>query len=149
MDTSRHRAASATDIDTNTDLASRFIDALGILEHDRRLDPLVGLFTEDAELVRQDRAPEHGSTGARQFWTDYRDMFDHIESTFTHISSTTEVVVLEWIGTGSLPTGRPIRYPGASVLEVADDRITGFRTYYDSAAFLTGASGGDAVEEPH
>lgn len=85
-------------------------------------------------------------------------MFDDIESTFTHISShissTTEVVVLEWIGTGSLSTGRPIRYPGASVLVVTDDRITGFRTYYDSAVFLTGTSGndgersGDAVEEP-
>lgn len=131
---------------------------MSILEHYRRLDPLVGLFTEDAALVRQDRAPEHGSTGAREFWTDYRDMFDDIESTFTHISShissTTEVVVLEWIGTGSLSTGRPIRYPGASVLVVTDDRITGFRTYYDSAVFLTGTSGndgersGDAVEEP-
>ena len=51
--------------------------------------------------------------------------------------------VLEWVSEGTFPDGRPVRYPGVSVLDAQDgDLVRRFRTYYDSAPFLRAASGG-------
>lgn len=118
----------------DSDVAQRFVDALAVLERDRDVEPMAGVFGADAELTRLTRHPQRD---AREFWTEYRNMFDTIASTFTHAAEADRVVTLEWIGEGTLATGRPVRYAGVSVLEVADDKVTEFRTVYDSAAFVS------------
>ncbi len=43
---------------------------------------------------------------------------------------------------GTLSTGRPIEYRGASLLTYdSDDRVRRFSTYFDTAAFLQPESG--------
>lgn len=43
---------------------------------------------------------------------------------------------MEWTSSGHHRDGRPIDYPGITVIELAGDKITTLRTYYDSAAFI-------------
>lgn len=118
------------------ELTERFTDALHQLHAERDVDPMIALFTDDAELNKlDDRHDAHGQEGARTFWTDYRDVFDSIEATFTHVVQGEDSVALEWTSTGSLAGGEPFSYRGVSVLQAAGDRLSGFRTYYDTAAF--------------
>lgn len=119
------------------ELTERFIEALHQLHTDRDVEALVSLFAEQATLSKlgaqhQERGPE----GARRFWTDYREVFDDIEATFTHTVSDDAGVALEWTSTGSLSGGHPFSYAGVSVLEGDGTQLQGFRTYYDSAAFV-------------
>jgi len=101
---------------------------------------MVALFSADAELRKvDDRHDAKGSDGARTFWGEYRAVFDQIEATFTHVVSGQDSVALEWTSEGSFPSGRQFSYRGVSVLQGDGDRISGFRTYYDSAAFTTAA----------
>jgi ketosteroid isomerase-like protein len=124
------------------ELTERFTDALHQLHAERDVDPMVALFTDDAELNKlDDRHDAHGQEGARTFWTDYRDVFDSIEATFTHVVEGEDSVALEWTSTGSLAGGTPFSYRGVSVLQAAGDRLSGFRTYYDTAAFTATAKG--------
>ena len=119
------------------ELTDRFIDALHRLHTDRDVEPLAALFSDDATLSKLgDHNEEHGPDGARRFWADYRRVFHDIEATFTHTTSGETSVALEWTSTGSLATGRSFSYAGVSVLEGDGSSITGFRTYYDSAAFV-------------
>jgi len=119
------------------ELTDRFIDALHRLHADRDVEPLAALFADDATLSKLgDHNEEQGPDGARRFWADYRNVFDAIEATFTHTTSSDTSVALEWTSTGSLANGRSFSYAGVSVLEGDGSSITGFRTYYDSAAFV-------------
>lgn len=119
------------------ELTDRFIDALHQLHADRRPDALVDLFGDDATLSKLGGLQEaHGQDGARTFWQQYRDFFDDIEAEFTGVVQDEHTAALEWTSRGSLRSGDPFTYQGVSVIEGAGDRIAGFRTYYDSAAFL-------------
>lgn len=117
-------------------VASTFVSALHELERERSSDLMASLFRDDAELTRLAHAPAQGPDGVRAFWQEYRDTFDDIDSHFTRVTETPETVVLEWMAVGHLSTGRPVRYPGITVLDIDGERIVDFRTYYDSAAFL-------------
>lgn len=43
---------------------------------------------------------------------------------------------LEWKSRGLLQDGRPAEYRRISVIEFDEKGLTGFRAYYDSAAFV-------------
>ena len=119
------------------ELTDKFISALHQLHADRDVTALAALFSEDAILAKLgDQHEASGVDGARHFWQDYRNVFDDIEATFTHTVADDDSVALEWVSDGSLASGRPFSYRGISVLEGDGERLTGFRTYYDSAAFV-------------
>jgi ketosteroid isomerase-like protein len=125
-----------------TDISHEFPRRLQSFEQDGDVEPLVELFTEDAQLSKLDDLDSaSGRDGARQFWTDYRNLFSGIASTFSSTTTDGERVVLEWVSQGKLTNGRSFRYPGVSVLDVEGDRVRGFRTYYDSAAFVAPRAG--------
>ena len=119
------------------ELTERFTDALHRLHADRDASALVALFSDDATLSKLgDHNEEHGADGAQKFWNDYRAVFDDIEATFTHTTASDSSVALEWTSTGSFSNGHPFSYSGVSVFEGDGQRISGFRTYYDSTAFV-------------
>jgi ketosteroid isomerase-like protein len=119
------------------DLMKNFVDALGELHRSRDVEPLVELFSDDVVLAKAGVPhTSHGRDGARTFWTQYRDLFDDIESTFRHTVSDDGIAYLEWTSTGHLKDGSDLEYDGVSVLEGDEQAITAFRTYYDTAAFL-------------
>lgn len=113
-----------------------FIAALGRLERDRDVDALVALFEPRAELRKLGDHVASGAEGAREFWTTYREVFDTVESEFSSRTESADRAVLEWTSQARMPSGRDLTYRGVSVLDLGDDRITGFRTYYDPHAFL-------------
>jgi ketosteroid isomerase-like protein len=120
------------------DLTQRFVDALGELHTDREVESLVELFAEDATLNKAGIPHgQHGKDGARTFWQQYRDVFDEIEANFTHTVTDDGIAYLEWTSEGTLRDGTKFRYDGISVLEGGEDTIDAFRTYYDTAAFLS------------
>lgn len=133
-----------TELDTMTET---FAGRLQDFERTGDVEPLVELFAEEAELSKLDGAAVHrGRDGARRFWTEYREVFDDLRSEFTGDVRGDGKAVLEWVAEGSLKAAgdaapRPIRYPGVSILEVADGSIRRFRTVYDSGPFVTPRAG--------
>lgn len=123
-------------------MTERFTDALHTLDADRDPQPLVDLAGDDARLVKLDEHHETtGKDGARTFWSDYRDVFGEIETTFTHSVVGETSAALEWTSTGTLRSGKPFTYRGVTVIEGDEHQLSGVRTYYDSAAFVQGSSG--------
>jgi hypothetical protein len=117
--------------------AEQFMRALQEAERTRDVEPLVAMFTEDAELGNlAKKGPERGPDGARRFWKAYLEAFQRIESKFHHVTAGEAGAALEWVSEGTLATGDPISYRGVSVLETEGDKVRRFMTYYDSAAFL-------------
>ena len=116
-------------------IAHRFIKALDHLESDRDTDPIVATFAEDCD-VGNVLAPEqfHGLDGARKFWTEYREAFADVRSSFRNVVATDGRAALEWTTEGTSPAGEPFRYDGVSILEIEDDRVTRFRAYFDPAS---------------
>ena len=120
-----------------SEIAERFMQTLQQIEETKNVEPLVLLFAEDAELNNLAMLePLRGQDGAHQFWQKYLSAFKQIHSHFTHITEGNDTVVLEWISDGTRPDGEPIKYPGVSIVEIKEDKVQRFRTYYDSAAFL-------------
>lgn len=116
-------------------MTDRFAEALQ--ETERRGDPgpVTALFAQDAEasnLVRSAR----GRDQIQQFWAEYLDLFDDVTSEFTRVVQGDGAAALEWVSRGHLRNGRRVEYRGVSVIEVADDAIVRFRTYYDTAPFM-------------
>lgn len=115
----------------------KFIEVLQEAEKTNNLDPLVAIFTEDAEITNlATPKPLRGREGARQFWQKYLSVFNNIRSRFTHVVESDGTAVLEWNSQGDLSSGEPIDYRGVTVLETNNGQVQRFRTYYDSAAFL-------------
>ena len=125
-------------------LTERFTEALHRIDADRDTGPMLELTADDAELVKLD---EHhaasGKDGAKTFWEDYRNVFGDLETTFTHTVVGDDVAALEWTSTGTLRSGKPFEYKGVTVIQGDDEKVSGVRTYYDSAAFVQ-ATGGTA-----
>lgn len=121
-----------------------FMDRLAEAEQTGRIGPLAELFEATATLAGPSR--DTGGTGepggAAEFWERYLATFARIRSRFTRVLEGEGFAVLEWVSEGALPSGRPVRYEGASVLELSGERIGAFRTYYDSAVFLPGGAKG-------
>ena len=120
-----------------SELADRFMQTLQQIEDSGDVEPLVALFTEDAELNNLAMAePLKGQDGARRFWQKYLSVFERIHSKFTNVFEGDNTAVLEWISDGILSTGESVNYRGVSLIETENDQVRCFRTYYDSAVFL-------------
>jgi len=120
-----------------SETADRFMQVLQEVEQTGQLEPLVEMFSDDAELINLARTePLKGRDGARQFWQDYLSVFEHIRSNFSHVVEGDSTAVLEWTSEGALSSGEPMSYRGISVLEINNSQVQRFRTYYDSAVFL-------------
>ena len=122
--------------------AETFMSTLQQIEASRDPEPLVALFGEKAELLNLALTePLTGVEGARQFWKNYLAAFGSIKSTFHHHLQTDREAVLEWVSEGTMADGgQPISYRGISVVEYDGDKVSRFRTYYDSAVFLPGGA---------
>lgn len=112
----------------------QFIEALRILEEQGDVEPIAGLFGDDAELTNPHlREPMRGSEGARRFWSEYRDAFGEIRSSFKAQVEAENTAALEWVSEGTLrPDGKPFRYGGVTILEWSGDEISRFATYFDT-----------------
>jgi ketosteroid isomerase-like protein len=120
-----------------SEIAERFMQTLQQIEETGDVEPLVAMFTEDAELSNLAMAePLQGQGGARRFWQKYLSVFEHIRSKFTNVVEGDATAVLEWLSEGALSTGESVKYQGVSVLETDNGQVRCFRTYYDSAVFL-------------
>ena len=122
--------------------AETFMTTLQQIEDSRDPEALVALFGEDAELLNLALTePMKGMDGARKFWTNYLTAFEKIRSTFHHHFQTDDQAVMEWVSEGVMAgTGQPFNYRGISVVEYDGDKVSKFRTYYDSAVFLPGGA---------
>jgi ketosteroid isomerase-like protein len=118
-------------------IAQTFMETLQQTESSGDVEPLVALFTENAELSNLSMDdPLQGREQIRHFWKNYLSIFDRIQSRFTHVTEGKSTIVLEWISEGALASGEPMSYRGVSVLEMTNQQVQRFRTYYDSAVFL-------------
>lgn len=119
-------------------LAQQFIDALHQLEgQDRDVDAIAALFTDDARLTNAALAlageQRTGKDGIRQFWQEYRSLFEQVHSDFHQVTANDQSAGLFWTTTGTASDGQPIEYDGASLLVFDDDgKIAQFRGYYDT-----------------
>ncbi|HEX8279951.1 MAG TPA: nuclear transport factor 2 family protein [Chthoniobacterales bacterium] len=114
-------------------LPARFKQALQ--ETEKTGDPkrVASLFADGASLTNL--GGDHGND-ATVFWQKYLEQFREIRSEFTGETVSERSAALEWKSRGSLTDGRPVDYRGVSIIEFDGDRVTSFRTYYDSAAFV-------------
>jgi len=116
-------------------IVEQFIEALRELEENREFEAMVGLYAEGSE-VGNIHAPEKftGPTGAREFWTKYRETFGEVRSTFRNRIINDKRAALEWTTEGTTANGAPVNYEGVSILEIEGDRITRFCAYFDPEA---------------
>jgi ketosteroid isomerase-like protein len=131
----------------STELADRFIEALGRLEAERDLESIVALFAPDCE-VGNVVSPEKftGREGAREFWgAKYRDTFGEVRSRFRNVFATETRAALEWTTEGTASDGSPVAYDGVSILETEGGLIKRFSAYFDAGRLgrqLTGKAHG-------
>ena len=125
---------------TASDRAQTFMDALKTTESDRNPDALVALFADDATLERMTHKTYEGKADAENFWREYLEPFSEIATEFFNVTDDDDGAVLEWESKGTLEGGKTIHYRGVSSLSFDGDKVRAFRTYYDSAAFLSEGS---------
>ena len=125
---------------TASDRAQTFMDALKTTESERNPDTLVALFTDDATLERMTHKTYEGKADAESFWQEYLEPFSEIATEFFNVTEDDDGAVLEWESKGTLEGGKAIHYRGVSSLSFDGDKVGAFRTYYDSAAFLSEGS---------
>ena len=121
----------------NDPRARRFAAALRQFEQDADPGELLGQFTADATVSRLDA--RGARTDLAEFWQEYRRSFEKLSTTFVDAVEGDDQVALEWTTTATLPGGRPVEYSGVTVLDLAPDAVARLRTYYDSAALVTGS----------
>jgi len=120
-----------------SEITERFMQTLQQIEATGDVEPLVAMFTEDAELINLAMTePLQGRNGARRFWQKYLSVFQRVQSKFTNVVEGDSTAVLEWMSEGALSTGELLNYRGVSILETDNGQVRRFRTYYDSAVFL-------------
>lgn len=120
-----------------TDIIHRFADTLQQVEQTGDVEPLMELFSDNSTLVSPEREiAVSGRDAIRKFWSHYLHSFQTVRSTFTRIRASGELGVLEWKSEGTLQKGTPFHYCGVSLLDVDDDHVQRFATYYDTAALV-------------
>ncbi|MDB5328535.1 MAG: hypothetical protein JWM57_4104 [Phycisphaerales bacterium] len=117
--------------------ADIFKKTLQQAEETRDVAPLVALFGDDATI--DSPAREHKFSGRveiQKFWHEYIEAFATVRSSFTTDHTIGDTSVLQWVSEGTLPTGRPIKYRGVTIVTFRGYKVSTFTTYYDSAAFV-------------
>jgi ketosteroid isomerase-like protein len=115
--------------------AQRFVDALARLEEGGDLEPLLSLFSDDAQVSNvASQRTFSGREGARQFWTEYKSTLGQVRSTFRNMIESSDRVALEWETQGTAHNGAAISYEGVSIIEWDGDRIRRFYAYFDPHA---------------
>lgn len=118
-----------------SNIGDNFIQALNTLETQGDTEPMKQLFSDNCRVWNvQMHEPLTGIEGALKFWTQYRKTFEQIQSQFTHREESDHCVVLEWRSKGNLPLHKDIEYDGATILEHDGEKITAFRSYFDTKA---------------
>jgi len=117
----------------NTGWVARFKEALQQTEQTHDASYVASLFAAGAQLTNL--GGDHGND-ANRFWKTYLDQFADIRSEFTAETVSDKSAALEWQSSGTTADGQPVSYRGVSVIDFRGDALTGFRTYYDSAAFV-------------
>ena|SRR6056297_623791 len=116
-------------------MSQRFAEALQQTERTGDVEPVSQLFAEDASLSSPERdVHKQGRQGIREFWQSYLDSFDTVRSEFRTLREADGLCVLEWDSEVSWKQGNQTSYRGATVLEVQNDQVQRFATYYDTAA---------------
>lgn len=113
--------------------ARTFVAALRRFEQDADPAPLTELFSPDATATRLDARGDR--TDVTAFWTEYRDQFHELSTTFVNAVESPDQVALEWTTTATLTDDRPLHYRGVTVIDLDGEAIVALRTYYDTAAF--------------
>ncbi|NOK16672.1 nuclear transport factor 2 family protein [Corallococcus carmarthensis] len=115
--------------------AQRFVDALLKLEEHGDIEPMVALFTDDAQ-VSNVASPSvfSGADGARRFWTEYKGTLGQVKSTFRNMIESGDRVALEWETQGTAHNGAAVAYEGVSIIEWDGDRVRRFFAYFDPHA---------------
>jgi len=115
------------------EVAYRFIQALSALEEDGEVEPIISTFAESCEIGTPVIPGKlHGKEQAREFWNGYRTAYRNIHSTFRNIVIGDNSIALEWTANGVNRQGREFTYDGVTILDIAGQRITHFRTYFDA-----------------
>ena len=110
----------------------QFMDALGVLERDRDVEPIAALFAAESELGNLVSPRQFsGVEGAREFWHSYRATFGDVRSEFRNVIVGDGRAALEWTTSGTSAQGAPITYAGVSILEFDDGQISRFWAYFD------------------
>ena len=123
-------------------LTQTFIDALHRLESERDVDTIANLFADNAEVSNPlVQYADGGQQAAKTFWGQYRDAFTEIRSDFRAVKETEGVSFLEWVSKGAVDN-QSFEYGGVSVLEFSGDKISAFRTYFDSRQIPTAHKAG-------
>lgn len=125
------------DPNVQSDTARRFMAALSELEQSGDTGPMAQLFTDDAPVESIDgMGPRQGKDGIMALFTTYRDQFEEVATTFTRVTESSSGAALEWRTSATVRDGRHVDYTGMTVIDLDGDRVSGFRTCYDSAALL-------------
>lgn len=113
-----------------------FMAALTKAETSGDVSGLLALHAETVTLQNLSEQTWEGLDGARAFWEAYLGNFDDIRSEFMESHEAAGMGVMEWVASGHLKGGHDVSYRGVSLIEVKDGKVTAFRSYYDSAAFV-------------
>ena len=115
------------------EVVDKFVEALRKLEAERDVDLIAAMYADGAEIGNV-VAPEkfHGTEGAREFWTKYRDTFGEVKSEFKNIFAGEGRGATEWTTKGTSAKGDPIEYDGASIMEIEGDKLTRFQAYFNA-----------------
>ncbi len=133
------------DHEVRDETTRQFIAALRHLEQNRDLEPMGSLFTDEAVVTSIDgHGPRTGPAGITALFEEYLTQFDEIRTTFTQVTEGEDHAALEWTSEAVRAGGHPVTYTGVTIIDLDDDRVTGFRTVYDSAALM-----GPTVLEDH
>jgi ketosteroid isomerase-like protein len=120
-----------------TETTNRFMKALDEAERTRRLEPLVEMFADDAELTSAVRhTTQRGRQGAESFWREYLGAFQHVHSEFKDVIESKNQAALTWRAEAVLSSGKPIVYEGVTLLELQDNHVARFKTFYDPTPFM-------------
>jgi hypothetical protein len=115
-------------------ITEKFIEALEKLEETGDVEKIASLFSETGEIGNVTLTKNlSGVKGAKEFWTNYRQTFDTVKSTFKNIIITDGTAALEWTSEGTTSSGNKFNYEGVSVLEVENEKITRFFAYFNPA----------------
>lgn len=122
----------------SSELAEKFIEALGKVESGGDVEEMAGLFIDDCEIGNVTLSETlHGREGVKEFWTHYKKTLGEVKSTFRNKIIGEGTVALEWNTEGRMENGSEVDYEGVSILETEGDKIKRFFAYFNPSKLGT------------